>query len=107
MLGFGAPVGIVRALVQQPQLAAQETLAPVGPGFAAVFPPAGLGVHGEEIGVSLDQAAQLRGGEVEGAVDLTGQAGVRLYVGVMHGLPHAMIAARSRVRLYCSGWPAM
>ncbi len=65
VLGFGAPVGIVRVPIEQPELAGQEPFAPVRPCLAAVLPLAADGVHGKIIGVRLDQVAQLLAGKIE------------------------------------------
>jgi hypothetical protein len=36
VFGLRPPPGVARVLIQQPQLAAEEPFAPVGPGLAAV-----------------------------------------------------------------------
>ena len=55
-------------LVDEPELAGQEALAPVGPGRAAVQPLAALGVEREVIRMVGDEVAQLARGEVEGGL---------------------------------------
>ena len=68
MFRLGAPIVVVRPLVEEPQLPAEEPFAPVRPRFAAVLPAAIYCVHGEIIGVRFDQAAQLMRGEDEGVI---------------------------------------
>ena len=65
VLGAGAPFGIAGVQVEQPQLTAQEALAPVRPGFAGEIPAPAGGVYGETVVVRLDQPAELAGGEVK------------------------------------------
>ena len=47
------------ALVEDPHHAGEETVAPVGPDLALVFPVALDGVHGIEARMSFDQLAHL------------------------------------------------
>ena len=59
-------------LVDEPELAGQEALAPVGPGLAAVQPLAALGVEREVIRMVGDEVAQLARGQVEGGLRAAG-----------------------------------
>ena len=65
VLRLGLPIALVRPLVEEPQLPAEEPFAPVRPRFTAVLPAAMSGVHGEIIGVCFDQATELPRGETE------------------------------------------
>ena len=51
VLGAGHPVVAESELVENPHLAAEEALAPVGPGFLAMLPPALIGVERKEVRV--------------------------------------------------------
>ena len=51
-----------------PHLAAEEAVGPLGPFFARVMPFAAYGLHGEEIGMRLDERFDLALGEIEGVV---------------------------------------
>ena len=67
--GLLAEVGLAGALVYEPHHARQEAFAPVGPGFALVFPlPAG-GVHGIEIRIPFHKVAELMRGEFQRLVE--------------------------------------
>ena len=67
-LGAGPPVLAESQLIEQPHLAAQETFAPVGPGFLAMLPAALVGVEREVIGIVPSQPRHLAGGDLEGSV---------------------------------------
>src|SRR5262249_38543105 len=54
-----------RDAVQDPEQAWQEAVAPVRPAPAGILPPALHGVHRIEVGMPLDQRAQLLPGEIE------------------------------------------
>src|SRR4029453_1911768 len=66
VLGAGHPVLAQSKLIEQPHLAAQEALAPVGPGFLAMLPATLVGVEREIVGIVLSQTQHLARGELEG-----------------------------------------
>src|SRR5262249_7755559 len=68
------PFGVAGGLVQQPEDAGVEALAPVRPALALAAPLAADGVHGDVAGVRGDEAAALFGGDVEGGA-VAGGAG--------------------------------
>src|SRR5215217_1360871 len=51
VLGTGLPIVTESKLVEQPHLAAQEALAPIGPGFLAVLPTTLVGIDREVLGI--------------------------------------------------------
>ena len=64
MLGVLTPLLLVSVLGQQPHHPGMKPGTPVSPALALVPPPPVLGVHGKEIGVSLDRRAHLDRGEL-------------------------------------------
>ena len=61
--------------VDYPKHARQEAVAPVRPGFACMVPAAGDRVQGIEIGMPLDEGAQLAPGESQGVFKQGGAGG--------------------------------
>ena len=83
--GLLAPPARLRAArglagVKDPEHAWQEAIAPVGPGFTGMAPAAGGGVHRVEVRISLDEGAQLAGGEAESGLEEV-RGGVWLRIG--------------------------
>ena len=80
VLSFFTPPGITCLGVENPHHAAQESLAPVGPGLPAVHPLAFLGVHGKIIEMRFNQLPNL----VLGKIEARGQLWFEGFWGYVH-----------------------
>src|SRR5262245_28341332 len=76
MLGLVAPPLFPILGIDQPQLSAEKTLAPIRPRFAAMLPPAPHRVHRKKVGMGAQQMAQLLLCEGEYRAALVEQGGV-------------------------------
>jgi len=90
-------------LVEDPHHAGQKPVAPAGPGGQIVAPAPPVGVHGVEIGLALDEAANLLFGKLqrvfeEGPVMSTFQANHGFSFSILELVFHNMVNPRGSCR---------